>query len=36
MTTGQGEIYWVELGVPCGSETGYRYPYIVIQNNLFN
>lgn len=36
MTIGQGEIYWVELGVPCGSEPGYRHPHIVIQNDLFN
>ncbi len=36
MTVGQGEIYWVELGVPRGSEPGYRHPHIVIQNDLFN
>jgi mRNA interferase MazF len=32
----QGEIYWVDLGEPGGSEPGYRHPHIVIQNNLFN
>jgi mRNA interferase MazF len=32
----QGEIYWVDLGEPSGSEPGYRHPHIVIQNNLFN
>jgi mRNA interferase MazF len=32
----QGEIYWVDLGQPSGSEPGYRHPHIVIQNNLFN
>ena len=32
----QGEIYWVALGEPGGSEPGYKHPHIVIQNNLFN
>jgi mRNA interferase MazF len=32
----QGEIYWVDLGEPSGSEPDYRHPHIVIQNNLFN
>jgi mRNA interferase MazF len=32
----QGEIYWLNLGEPRGSEPGYRHPHIVIQNNLFN
>jgi mRNA interferase MazF len=32
----QGEIYWVDLGEPGGSEPAYRHPHIVIQNNLFN
>ncbi len=32
----QGEIYWVDFGIPKGSETGYRHPHIVIQNNVFN
>jgi mRNA interferase MazF len=32
----QGEIYWVDLAEPKGSEPGYRHPHIVIQNNLFN
>ena len=36
MVIEQGEIYWVDLGEPCGSEPGYRHPHIVIQNNLFN
>lgn len=36
MVINQGEIYWVELGDPSGSEPGYRHPHIVIQNNLFN
>ena len=36
MTIKQGEIYWVDLGEPRGSEPGYRHPHIVVQNNLFN
>jgi mRNA interferase MazF len=32
----QGEIFWVELGVPRGSEPGCRHPHVVVQNNLFN
>jgi len=36
MVIKQGEIYWVDLTEPRGSEPGYRHPHIVIQNNLFN
>jgi len=36
MVAKQGEIYWVDLGEPSGSEPGYRHPHIVIQNNIFN
>ena len=36
MVIKQGEIYWVNLGEPSGSEPGYRHPHIVIQNNIFN
>ena len=36
MVARQGEIYWVDLGEPGGSEPGYRHPHIVIQNNIFN
>ena len=32
----QGDLYWVALGDPAGSEPGYRHPHIVIQNNVFN
>jgi len=32
----QGDIYWVELGAPKGSEPGYRHPHVVVQNNVFN
>jgi len=36
MVIHQGDIYWVDLGVPSGSEPAYRHPHLVIQNNLFN
>jgi mRNA interferase MazF len=36
MDISQGDIYWVDLGEPGGSEPGYRHPYVVVQNNLFN
>ena len=32
----QGDIYWIDLEEPFGSEPGYRRPHLVIQNNLFN
>ncbi len=32
----QGDIFWVELGEPHGSEPGYKHPYIIIQNDVFN
>jgi mRNA interferase MazF len=32
----QGEVYWLDLGDPSGSEPGYKHPHLVIQNNLFN
>jgi mRNA interferase MazF len=32
----QGDLFWVDLGIPKNSEPGYRHPFVVIQNNLFN
>ena len=32
----QGDIFWVDLKEPSGSESGYRHPHVVIQNDLFN
>jgi len=32
----QGDLYWIDLGDPVGSEPGYRRPYVVVQNNVFN
>ena len=36
MTIAQGDIFWVDLGAPRGSEPGYRHPHVIIQNNVFN
>lgn len=36
MVIKQGEIYWINLRNPNGSEPGYRHPHMVIQNNVFN
>lgn len=36
MVIKQGEIYWIDLSEPRGSEPGFRHPHLVIQNNLFN
>lgn len=35
-TPRRGEIWWAELGVPRGSEPGYRRPVLVVQANTFN
>ncbi len=32
----QGDIFWLDLGDPAGSGPGYRHPYVVVQNNVFN
>jgi mRNA interferase MazF len=32
----QGDVFWVELGIPIGSAPGYRRPHVVIQNNALN
>src|SRR3990167_7296716 len=36
MVITQGDIFWAELGTPRGSAPGYRHPYVVVQNDLFN
>ncbi len=36
MVIKQGDVYWVDLGEPSGSEPGSRHPHLVIQNNVFN
>lgn len=32
----QGDIFWINLDEPGGSEPGYSHPGVVIQNNMFN
>jgi mRNA interferase MazF len=32
----QGDIFWIEQEEPQGSEPGYRRPFLVVQNNLYN
>jgi mRNA interferase MazF len=32
----RGEIWWVDLGVPSGSEPGFRRPVLIIQDDSFN
>jgi mRNA interferase MazF len=36
MVINQGDVFWVELKPPRGSEPGYRHPYVIIQNDVFN
>jgi mRNA interferase MazF len=36
LTVEHGDIFWVDLGIPKGSEPGYKHPHVVIQNNVFN
>jgi mRNA interferase MazF len=36
MVINQGDVFWVDLDELSGSEPGYRHPYVVIQNNVFN
>lgn len=36
MVVRQGDICWVDMGEPFGSEPGYIRPVIVVQGNVFN
>ncbi|MEA3359758.1 MAG: type II toxin-antitoxin system PemK/MazF family toxin [Thermodesulfobacteriota bacterium] len=36
MAINQGDVFWINLKEPSGSESGFRHPHVVIQNNLFN
>jgi mRNA interferase MazF len=36
MVINQGDVFWIDLGTPSGSAPGYRRPFVVIQNNIFN
>ena len=32
----RGEIWWIDFGVPFGSEPGWRRPSIIVQGDAFN
>ena len=32
----QGDVFWLDLEEPRGSEPGYRRPCVVVQNDLLN
>ena len=32
----RGELWWADLGLPFGSEPGYRRPVLILQNDFFN
>ncbi len=36
MVISQGDVFWIELDEPSGSEPGYRHPHVVVQNDVFN
>lgn len=36
MVIKRGSIWWADLGLPAGSEPGYRRPVLVIQSDAFN
>ncbi|QTA86024.1 type II toxin-antitoxin system PemK/MazF family toxin [Desulfonema magnum] len=36
MVIRQGDVFWIDMGEPFGSEPAYRHPHVVIQNDIFN
>jgi len=32
----QGDIFWLKLRIPKGSEPGFCHPHVVVQNDVFN
>ena len=32
----RGEVWWAQMGVPTGSEPGYRRPVVIVQGNSYN
>ena len=36
MVISQGEVWWVDLPEPSGSEPGFRRPAVVVQGDAFN
>lgn len=36
MIVNQGDVFWVPLEEPDGTESGYIHPHVVIQDNVIN
>ncbi|HSB34870.1 MAG TPA: type II toxin-antitoxin system PemK/MazF family toxin [Nitrospirota bacterium] len=36
MNIKQGDVFWLDLADPDGSEPGYRHPHVVVQNNVYS
>jgi mRNA interferase MazF len=36
MVIQQGDVFFLNLGQPRGSEPAYRHPHVIVQNNVFN
>jgi len=36
MVIHQGDVFWITLAEPAGSNLGYRHLHVIVQNNLFN
>ena len=36
MVINQGDIFWIELDEPEGSDPGYKHPHVIVQNNRVN
>lgn len=36
MVIEQGDVFWIEFNEPYGVDPGFRRPYVVVQNNMFN
>jgi len=32
----RGEIWWVDFGLPIGSEVGFERPVVILQNDILN
>lgn len=36
MVIRQGDVFWIDVDEPSGSEPGYLHPHVIVQNNVFN
>lgn len=36
MVIAQGDVFWLDFGVPHGSGPGFRRSFVVVQNDVFN